>query len=470
MCFAGLLFWHYSGRPNIIKKALSRRSAGVDESSSDKFRSKKLKVKGSFLGEASGNGRTTPTPSNEGSISKKRKIASTESRRPVNGPREEAGRQTSRNEEGGLDNMEFAKQLTQARTGSELQPASGKGDLSKKEKRARKAAAAATSSTESGNTNAPQSSADASSANGGDADDDLSPDGSPPLKATEGGSLPRAGDISDMLEARRGGPAILRLIDSKGTVSQQKKSGSKPFEVIESKKQRQSRQKREAQKLRNEEAEALRRLQMEQQLRIARTAEGSSAQTKSSTFKPPTENAWFAGGKGSQAAQVQKTPVHTMEERDTKEQGTVTGSVSAAPLSNLSDMRKRNQTEQAVKQEMRTGPTEVVGTSSRENSTMPGSSTQSNASWADMPSEEEQIRMLREEDAWTTVASKKDKKKGGRSANGVKEPDTTSEASADVFRAKGTNMRRPTTDGALKGNESSNRYISSDQQDSEWAA
>src|SRR5206468_1295142 len=99
----------------------------------------------------------------------------------------------------------------------------------------------------------------ASSTTGADADDDLSPAGSP---ASGAASLAAAKsvDISDMLEEPRAAPGVLRLTDPKGTMGKQKsKQAPRTFEVAETKKQRQNRLKREAQKAVNEESEKERR-------------------------------------------------------------------------------------------------------------------------------------------------------------------------------------------------------------------
>ena len=78
--------------------------------------------------------------------------------------------------------------------------------------------------------------------------------------------------------------------------------------------------------------------------------------------------------------------------------------------------------------------------------------------------------MIQEEDAWTTVPSKKDKKK---SAVKTQELDATSEASADAPRVNSTQkpkQNQPTTRPVLHKQESSIRFQFNDMHDDEWAA
>src|SRR2546423_12149044 len=94
---------------------------------------------------------------------------------------------------------------------------------------------------------------------------------------------------------------------------------AKPFEAAETKKQRQARQKREAAKLANEEAEKERRRLMEKQIRGARMAEGTSAQSKTTSFKPPAENVWFANSRSQDQANIQRPADPYVEELDVRE-------------------------------------------------------------------------------------------------------------------------------------------------------
>ena len=481
----GGLAWHYTGRPNVLTTFTHGESPQAGEKVAEKPRGKRQKAKRGFTGEQVQNeSRTSLQASSvEGTISKKRKIAPA----TVDGTTTAFDRQTPSqtviDDDGGLSNEAFAKQFAQARAGTRLAPTSKQG-TSKRERRANKAVAAENTTP---GVDSPNLSAEASSATGADADDDLSPVGSPPLGATSTTVTSKAGDVSDMLQAPSTGPGVLRLTDSKGTMNKAKpKPAPKSFEVAETKKQRQARQKREAQKILNEEAEKERRMQMEKQIRKARMAEGSSAQTKSASFKVPSENAWFAGGHTQAVTDKKAAPAKDQALLDTFEpeidsRTSGDGAINVMALSNIANRPTDAQSVEALKKAIGVGQTEALGASGRENGVEPGSSTQSNTSWADdLPSEEEQMRRIRQEDAWTTVANKKEKKKGGANPAGGNEVDTTSEASAEAARPNGTTKKPALSNGLAKKIESSNRFHSvaptdvgitdTGFQNSDWAA
>jgi type II secretory pathway pseudopilin PulG len=467
----------------------------VEEPVADNLRKKKSKPRRNFAGEQVGSGEGTSTQvSSTEDISKKRKIViPSAANRSATGfeQQQELKQSTAQDEDGSLSNKEFAKQFTQARSGNPMALATGKPGLSKKDRRANKNVLPAKRKADDNKLDTPNTLTDASSMTGADGDDDFSPVGSPPLGASWA-KVNKAGDVSDMLEAPSAGPAVLRLTDPKGTLNKvQPKPAAKPFEAAETKKQRQARQKREAAKAANEEAEIERRKLMEKQIRGARMAEGTSAQSKTASFKAPTENAWFANNNGGVQAPAQQPSVPYIQELDVREpvvepdtQGN--GAVSVKPLSNVTSQRTRDESVNSMKKMLGIGQTEALGASSRKNgkngayelnaatnilAAEPASSEQSKTpSWADdMISEEEQLRIaLEEEDSWRTVSTKKEKRKGGK-ASESKDVSTTSEASVEHSRVNGS-AQRPSTNDALRRNESSNRYAIVDQDDGTWEA
>ncbi|KAL8680649.1 MAG: hypothetical protein Q9186_003187 [Xanthomendoza sp. 1 TL-2023] len=199
----------------------------------------------------------------------------------------QVGDSTQDAQEEEVDNREFAKQMSGLKTGSSIAKNEGSKN---KTKRQREQAELPLNSFNAitPNVNGASSSKDlsnASSTTGGDADDDLSPSTSPTLGATQAAT---SGDVSDMLEAPTKGHSVIRL-----TGVEEPKRQSKPQKVTqepETKKQRQNRRKKEEQKLAREEAERDRRVLLEKQLRTSREAEGRPA--KNGMGPAPATNAW----------------------------------------------------------------------------------------------------------------------------------------------------------------------------------
>ncbi len=149
-------------------------------------------------------------------------------------------------EEIDMSTRAFAEQMAQKRKGTDLSTSKGKEQRVKTIK-------------QSSALNAPVLSSGSSQA-GADADDDMSPAASPALKA---------GGVGDMLEPVGLGPSTLRL--TAPTKPQKEKVARQPREqVVETKKQRQNRQKIEAKQLAREEDEKVRKVLEEKQRRTAR--------------------------------------------------------------------------------------------------------------------------------------------------------------------------------------------------------
>ncbi|KAL3468246.1 hypothetical protein BJX64DRAFT_87206 [Aspergillus heterothallicus] len=261
-----------------------------------------------------------------------------------------------------IDQKELAKRFAAVKNGtSSSQFASGESKSQKKKKS--KATAARQPEPTNDERSASRVSTRTSSTTGADADDDLSSAGSPQVNAT----VPAAGYVSDMLETPAPGASVLRVTGSVDSDSQKKKTKPQNFKQVETKKQRQQRVKNEARKQQVQEAEEQRRKLLEKQLHTAREAERREAAKSTSA---PQTNAW-----------------------QTKD---ATKTVNGAPPVTLSPKVELLDTFEAV------ATTKSPATSQE---------------YQALPSEEEQMRILgaaNGQDAWTTVGTKKPKKKGGK--------------------------------------------------------
>ena len=204
-----------------------------------------------------------------------------------------------------VNNAEFARQLSELKTGTSLNKPSTVGETRKTKKPGKRDEAPPVlvnglshSSNESQNPNGVST---ASSTTGADADDDLSPAVSPEFGATRTPTTAgAAGDISDMLEVPKKGPSVLRLTESAEPQGTRQPRPAKPTQEQETKKQRQNRKKNEEKKLAREEAEKERRIRLEKQLRTAREAEGRPAKNGVGSSQAPVANAWDKpGGHGA---------------------------------------------------------------------------------------------------------------------------------------------------------------------------
>ncbi|KAJ5578228.1 uncharacterized protein N7459_007192 [Penicillium hispanicum] len=224
-----------------------------------------------------------------------------------------------------------------------------------------------------------ESGSHASSTTGADADDDLSPAASPQVNAT----VPSAGYVSDMLEAPAPGASVLRVTGN--VESEPKKQKVQSFKQVETKKQRQQRLKNEARKQQVQEAEEQRRKLLEKQMHAARESERREA----SRSQPPTTNAWQA-----------KSATNG-----------VNGAPRAAPAP-------------------ASAPVQLLDTFE------PAPAAPAQKKWDQgLPSEEEQLRLLgasKGDDEWTTVSTKKPKKKGGKAEESVSETSASESQPAPV--------------------------------------
>ncbi|KAJ5247476.1 hypothetical protein N7468_002459 [Penicillium chermesinum] len=179
-----------------------------------------------------------------------------------------------------------------------------------------------------------------------------------PANSPQVNATSSAGYVSDMLEAPAPPASVLRVTGNVET--EPKKQKAQSFKPVETKKQRQNRLKNESRKQQVQEAEEQRRQLLEKQLHTARD--------------PPATNAW-------------------QPKEASKVNGTTPGAAPAAAPVHLLDTFE------------------------------PAAAAPAPKKWdAGLPSEEEQIRILgAAEDEWTTVSTKKPKKKSGKADESVSE-------------------------------------------------
>ncbi|KAK5990608.1 hypothetical protein PT974_08877 [Cladobotryum mycophilum] len=269
-----------------------------------------------------------------------------------------------------VDNREFARQLAKAQEGHKLTSKTDgakQREKSVKQSRANKKAVVQEKPAEP-EVPVVQS---APSSHGADADDDASSANSPEARPVD------VSGVSDMLEPAPAGPSILRLTD---TTSKKQKKAAKAPEPAETKKQRQNRKKAEAAKAAREDSEKERKVLEENQRRTARIAEGRAAKDGSEFMAAANvaNSAWTQGApNGTNGVETKNSEDSTIYEP-------------------LDTFEKKPAPTQA--------PTPAV---KKESSLKPEDS------WiSTLPSEEEQMEMLRDEsDEWSTVKTKSKKSK-----------------------------------------------------------
>jgi hypothetical protein len=264
------------------------------------------------------------------------------------------------------DNREFARQLAKAKEGTKFSSKSDGGkqrEKSVKQSRANQMAGSAQPKTSN---HAPAAAADAAA----DADDDQSPAASPEAAPVD------ASGVADMLEPTPSGPSVLRLTDT--TEKKKQTKAKKAAEPVETKKQRQNRLKNEAAKAAREEAEKERKALEEKQRRQARVAEGRAAKDGSQFMAAVNGNnsAWKQGSSNGTTPQseVLHQPLDTWEQVPSKKQDKAKAAKANKPAENT---------------------------------------------WASsLPSEEEQLEMIKDEaDEWSTVKTKSAKKSAKQSSS-----------------------------------------------------
>ncbi|KAL6867880.1 hypothetical protein J3F83DRAFT_77795 [Trichoderma novae-zelandiae] len=308
------------------------------------------------------------------------------------------------NEPENIDNREFAKQLSKAKEGAKFNTkneATKQREKTVKQSKANKAKAAP----------AVEAVPSAPSSNGADADDDESPVVlSPETRPAD------IGGVSDMLEPAPAGPSVLRLTDTESKKDKKPKAAKNP-EAAETKKQRQNKKKAEAAKAAREEAEKERKALEEKQRRTARIAEGRAAKDGSEFMAAVNGNksAWndTNGANGANgAAKKDDASIH-------------------APLDTFEQPAPKKAAKKAA-------PAPAAAAAPKE----PVQNLES--SWISaLPSEEEQMEMLKEEsDEWSTVKSKSSKK--SKKAPSVESVEETTQArpAAQPMQTVDTNANR----------------------------
>ncbi|KAG5937160.1 hypothetical protein E4U53_000068 [Claviceps sorghi] len=272
----------------------------------------------------------------------------------------------------GVDNREFARQLAKAKEGKKF---ASKAEGSKRKEKSVKQSRA----NKINNTLSDDKPSDAGAE--ADADDDQSLIDSPETSPAD------VAGVNDMLEPAPAGPSVLRITDAE-KVKEKKPKAAKTPEKTETKKQRQNRKKAEAAKEAREVAEKERKILEEKQRRAARIAEGRAAKD-GSQFLASTNgaNSWTNGAPSEANAKPSGHDEVLHQPLDTREEVAVPASSPA-------------------KKPVATKPKDTWMSS--------------------LPSEEEQIEMLKDEDdQWSTVpvkASKKAKKSIDSGDDGSKRP------------------------------------------------
>ncbi|KAL2756770.1 hypothetical protein ACRALDRAFT_1062446 [Sodiomyces alcalophilus JCM 7366] len=266
--------------------------------------------------------------------------------------------QPSNEDDDSIDNRNFAKMMASVQEGKKF--ATKTGTEKKRQKSVKQSRAAEAADRKAAKEEEPSA---PSSTGGVDADDDASPIPSPEVAPAD------PAGISDMLEPASSGPSVLRLTDTDKEKAARKPA--KSAEAKESKKQRQNRKKAEERKAIREAEEKERKVIMEQQRRKAREAAGIPAKDGSQFMAAVNgaKSAWAASS-GPNGNTVAIQPLDTFEP----------SSASAVPQEPVASKQP--------------APAKL------------------DESWiTSIPSEEEQMEMLKsEEEEWNTVPVKSSKK------------------------------------------------------------
>lgn len=469
------LGWHYAGRPNLLARFRSEKPVQQSSQQPPTASTRKSRARTGRAGGTQTAQREMNAPDQSSStgttISKKRKIAtppSTDTANAKSSGSVEVAKKSASVSAAGQDitgNADFARDMAVARAGTQF-TAPSKSGMNKKERQGWKPENLRPDySTES-----PSLSTGASSTTGADADDDLSPVASPPLATTSTTTSSKSGNVSDMLEATMAGPSILRLTNPTNPVPQASaKQPNKVFKAAETKKQRQQRMKRETHRAQAEEAERERQRLMEKQIRGARMAEGTSAQTRTSAFKAQARNAWLLEPGQPFPESVKATsggPTSLLDtfEHEPKMTTSVIGEVHTAPAGSVTSRNILSDKTQS------TVGTEEGAVNKRKANALAASEEDGEGGAKEL-SIEEQMRLFKglEEDTWTTV-SKRDRKKTSK-LHMSKEHDAN-ETSGESHQANGfaPNSAASSSPAFAGSSNGYHQVEDSGLQDSEWAA
>ncbi|OHE93665.1 hypothetical protein CORC01_11068 [Colletotrichum orchidophilum] len=258
-----------------------------------------------------------------------------------------------------VDNAEFAKRMASVKEGKKFDGKASADAKKKKTKSVKQSRAAEKKPAEVTEEEEELAASSARAVEAVEEAEESSPAASPEVTPAD------PSGVSDMLEPTASGPSVLRLT---GTDKEKPKpKNQKAPEQAETKKQRQNRQKVEAKRAAREEEEKERKIKLEKQRRTAREAAGIPAKDGSQFMASVNGNksAWTAGspnGASTNGTSAAVQPLDTFE----------------APAKN--------------------------GTSA--------APAQTSNNWiSSLPSEEEQMERLKEEDEWNTVPAKSKKTK-----------------------------------------------------------
>ncbi|KIW18750.1 hypothetical protein PV08_03039 [Exophiala spinifera] len=420
---AAALTRHYN--PELFNK-LTRRTTARSEpiETSQRPASKRQRTKRHQVGrlEPTDSGTATPSSGPEDKANKRRKVTST----PLETHASQRGAvEPATEEDNGMSNKEFARQLAKAQAGTKLEPAKAQGPSKKERRAARKASTTKQNGVHSIPT-------ESTVENGDETDDDAVLETEPSSSSVSMDAPNEFGDVSDMLEAPTAKPTSLRLTNVKDAVAKNvTKPIAKAFEPVLSKKQRQRQAKKAEEKARMDESNRLQEAKKQNQLRTARMAEGSSNQTKANSFTA-RQNAWQQGKPSLstepsyKAPQAEAAPLLDTFNNSNEPATHVNGAVTSEPLSDLTNSVPETATVNTVRQDVGQSKTAALGASGREKVERPRLGTQS--SWADEVNEEEQDKWatdLAAEEQWESVTSKKGKKKATEKSSSPARPAAT---------------------------------------------
>ncbi|KAK0379621.1 hypothetical protein CLIM01_03012 [Colletotrichum limetticola] len=259
------------------------------------------------------------------------------------------------------DNADFAKRMASVKEGKKFDGKSAADAKKKKTKSVKQSRAAEKKPVEVTEEEEEPAASSAPAVEAVKEEEESSPAASPEVTPAD------PSGVNDMLEPTASGPSVLRLTGTDKEKPKAKKQ--KAPEQAETKKQRQNRQKVEAKRAAREEEEKERKVKLEKQRRTAREAAGIPAKDGSQFMASVNGNksAWTAGSpNGASATNGTSAAVQPLDTFDAPAQN---GTSAAAPA-------------------------------------------QTSNNWiSSLPSEEEQIQRLKEEDEWNTVPAKSKKSK-----------------------------------------------------------
>jgi len=453
-----------------------RGSASTNDSKSTRKRKGKGKASGpsdqaaSDLAEASSSSAKASSiekaKKREGGKQQPSKLSQSSAVTVANVPDVEVGADDGEDE--AMSNKEFALQLSGLKTGTPLKKPDSAIKETKKTKRQNKSTEMPPEATNDtvikpNVTLNTQEASTASSTTGADADDDLSLPVSPEFGASRA-TTPSGADVTDMLETPAKGPSVLRLMESTNQQPARQPKAQKPKPEPETKKQRQNRQKNEERKAILGQAEKERRILLENQLRTAREAEGRPTRNGLGGSNAPSTSAWnkptSSAGNATVGSAAAPPKSHDGSLLDTfDDDKSFLG--DAPPMNGGAPSTSEDEPAHGVRNGMST------------DGKVNGRASTDQATWGeDVPSEEEQIRLIGEMDSdhtWKTVSKAKGKKRSTTMTSAVNgNRPNASRTSKNPLGTERVSLSAITNNSAANNNLSSmNVQTSSEADDTE---